>query len=345
MREVDYKTIIQYAWLDYDSSRSIKEITDISAKVSTNHVYKVVLNDGHFIIAKMSYFGKFEHFVEDHTIINSLSNNLPYPYEDFLSRALVKGDQLFVHRFNNKLIDAWVIFYRPVKIKTMLPKRLDEHQISLLRTQFAKFHKACHQVRFTLPSSSKNMRMDIERLLNHLNTNPKKFSLNEARDITNHAQILFDFLDRDDVDQLPLIPVFVDWNIGNFSVTPGLKLYSRWDYDWFRTTTRMMDFYFMSRVVSDRGDRSVFSYNVGTFNEERFLIFLRAYHKKFPVSAVEIEALKEIYRFFILNYVIKYGKYFFSEKYATQLRKEAFEVYLPTIDDFNPHHLIEKLLL
>ena len=100
----------------YDGSREIKSISDISAKVSTNHVYKVVFANDSFVIAKLSYFGRYEHFVEDHTIINVLANNLPDPFENFLARSLIRGNELFVHRFTNNLIDAWVVFYKPVKI-------------------------------------------------------------------------------------------------------------------------------------------------------------------------------------------------------------------------------------
>ncbi|HEX3024666.1 MAG TPA: hypothetical protein VHP12_05600, partial [Chitinophagaceae bacterium] len=87
------------------------------AEVSTNHVYKITFADKNFIVAKLSYFGEYEHFVEDHTIINSLSNNLPYPFENFLARSLMKGDKLYVHRFQNQILDAWVVFYRPIQIK------------------------------------------------------------------------------------------------------------------------------------------------------------------------------------------------------------------------------------
>ncbi|MCB0667339.1 MAG: hypothetical protein KDC80_16040, partial [Saprospiraceae bacterium] len=67
---IDFTEIVREAWLAYDNSRQIVRITDISAKVSTNHVYRIQFSDHSIIIAKLSYFGKYEHFVEDHTIIN-----------------------------------------------------------------------------------------------------------------------------------------------------------------------------------------------------------------------------------------------------------------------------------
>lgn len=142
------------------------------------------------------------------------------------------------------------------------------------------------------------------------------------------------------------IPVFIDWNIGNFSVTLNQELFSRWDFDWFRMSSRMLDFYFLSRVVSNAGDKTVFSYLINTMMEDRFLLFLSAYHKVNPLKADELRFLREAYRFFILNYVIKDGNYFFSEHYAKKLRTEAFDLYLPSVDrDFNPQKLIDHLKL
>ena len=51
-----------------------------------------------------------------------------------------------------------------------------------------------------------------------------------------------------------------------------------------------------------------------------------------------------MYRFFILNYVIKNGNYFFSEQYAKKLQAEAIEIYLPSVDrDFDPEKIIDHL--
>jgi hypothetical protein len=109
---------------------------------------------------------------------------------------------------------------------------------------------------------------------------------------------------------------------------------------------RLLDFYFLSRVVSDAGDRTVFSYGINTLMDDRFIIFLEEYHHINPLTANEIRFLKEAYRFFILNYVIKDGKYFFSEQYAKKLQAEAFELYLPSVDrDFDAEKIIQALNL
>ena len=66
-------SLIKEAWKDYDNSRKIKDISDISIKVSTNHVYRIILFDGSKIIAKISDYGYISNFSEDHSIINALS--------------------------------------------------------------------------------------------------------------------------------------------------------------------------------------------------------------------------------------------------------------------------------
>jgi hypothetical protein len=345
MSFIDFTSIVKEAWEAYDHTREIVRIVDISAKVSTNHVYRITFKDKNFIIAKLSYFGCFEHFVEDHSIIDSLSNNLPAPFENFLARALTKGNSLFVYRHQSPILDAWVVFYRPIAIKKRLPRRLEEAQIVKLAVQIALFHKACHNTRNTLPKSSKTLRTDIDHLLRIIETEDGKFEHRMHLDEIKEQSALFiqntQILKSPEFDK---IPVFVDWNIGNFSVTSSMRLFSRWDYDWFRMGSRMLDFYFLSRVVSDIGDKTVFSYYINPLMEDRFLFFLKAYHKVYPLMEEEIRFLKEAYRFFILNYVIKDGRFFFHELFAIKLQKEAYDIYLPSIEkEFNAEVILKAL--
>jgi hypothetical protein len=341
---IDFTTIVKEAWQDYDNTREIIRIVDISAKVSTNYVYRVTFSDGNFIIAKLSYFGKYEHFVEDHSIIDTLSNNLPAPFENFLARALAKGNFLYVYRFQNEILDAWVVFYRPITIKKRLPKRLDEGQIIKLAEQVALFHRACHNIRNTLPPSSKTLKTDINHLLRIIETDYGKYEHRMHTDeIKQQSDLFLENYQTLKADEFDKIPVFVDWNIGNFSVTSSGRLYSRWDYDWFRLGSRVLDFYFLSRVVSDIGDRTVFSYLIDPLMEERFILFLKTYHHVYPLYADEIKFFKETYRFFILNYVIKDGRFFFHDIFATKLQKEAYETYFPSIDKFDAGIILKAL--
>lgn len=345
MAFIDFTSIVKVAWNEYDSTREIMNIIDISAKVSTNYVFKIIFKDRSFIIAKLSYFGKYEHFVEDHSIINSLSNNLPAPFENFLARSLMKGNSLFVYRFQNDVLDAWVVFYRPIPIKKKFPRRLDEEQIVKFAEQVAMLHKACNSIRNTLPPSSKTLKTDIDHLMRVLETDYGKYEYRMHLDqIKEQSELFFKHSQELNADEFEKIPVFVDWNIGNFSVSSSFRLFSRWDYDWFRMGSRMLDFYFLSRVVSNIGDRTVFSYNIGPLMEERFFLFLRSYHEVYPLTENEIRFLKEAYRFFILNYVVKDGRYFFHEIFATKLQKEAFQIYLPSIEkEFNADVILKAL--
>ena len=340
-----YPDIVREAWKGYDPSRMIQTIEDISPMVSTNRVYKVTFTDEDFIIAKLSTFGKYEHFKEDHRIIQSLSNNLLYPFENLLAKSLLKNNHVYTYRYRKGTTDAWVVFYNPSRVMQRMPRRLQEGHIRSFGRQIAKFHLACSRIRNVLPKSSKTLRTDIYTLLEQLETNENKFGGKaNAEVIKYHCEQFLKNRTKCNAGSFETVPVFIDWNIGNFSVVDNFELFSRWDYDWFRMSSRMLDFYFFSRVVSDAGDKTVFSYLIGPMTEDRFLLFLSEYHKINPFMADEIRFLREVYRFFILNYVIKNGNYFFSEQYAKKLQAEAFDIYLPSVDmDFDPEKIIDHL--
>ena len=77
-------------------------------------------------------------------------------------------------------------------------------------------------------------------------------------------------------DYWPKMPVLIDWNLGNFSIEfdpddhDSFGFFSRWDYDWFRIESRLLDFYFLSRVSSRTGDRTTWTYGSHTLLEPRF---------------------------------------------------------------------------
>ena len=337
--------IIKKAWEEYDPTKIISKVIDISVKVSTNYVFHVWFEDGDMIVAKLSYFGKYEHFKEDHRIIHSLANNLLYPFDNLLAKSLLKNNRVYTYRYKHKKVDAWVVFYNPVRVMERMPRKLEEHHIRKFAQQIARFHLACSKLRNVLPKSSKTLRTDIHTLMERLEKDEKIFGGKaKVEFLQHHCEQFLKYRAKYKVNSFEIIPVFIDWNIGNFSITKKFELFSRWDYDWFRMSYRMMDFYFFSRVVSDAGDRTVFSYRVDTMMEDRFILFLEEYHKINPLTANELRFMREAYRFFILNYVIKDGSYFFSEQYAKKLQAEAFDIYLPAVDtDFNAEKLIDAL--
>ena len=342
---IDYLEIINKAWLAYDPSRRIATIDDISVFVSTNRVLKLTFTDDDFVIAKVSSFGKYEYFKEDHRIIHSLSNNLLYPFENLVGKSLLKNNRVFTYHYKKGKTEMWVVFYNPTRVMQRLPRRLEDSHIKSLGKQLGKFHLACSRIRNVLPKSSKTLRTDVNTLLEQIDANEKKFgNKQQAELVKHHCEVFLKNRLKLNAGSFETIPVFIDWNTGNFSVINKQELFSRWDYDWFRMSSRVMDFYFFSRVTSDVGDRTVFSYVIDTMMEPRFLLFLTEYHKVNPLSANEIRFMKEAYRFFILNYVIKDGNYFFSEQYAKKLRAEAFEIYLPSVDkNFDAEKVIQHL--
>jgi Ser/Thr protein kinase RdoA (MazF antagonist) len=342
---LDFIAIIREAWNDYDDSRQIKTIEDISAKVSTNHVYRLKFEDEGTIIAKLSYFGRYDHFVEDHTIINALANNLHEPFDNFLARSLTKHGNLFVHRYSDSALNAWIVFYNPIKVSQKPARKQSHRQIEILGRELASFHKACYTVKNALPPNYKSINEDVSHLREIMGTEQGKFEYRGfVTEIHRQCDRLEENLEAIGIDDLAAIPVFVDWNIGNFSVNKDYQFFSRWDYDWFRMSTRVMDFYFFSRVCSSVGDKTIFSYLIDPLMEERFSLFLKSYHQVYPLMEKEILLIKEAYRFFILNYVIKDGRYFFNEIYATRLQQEAMNIYFPKLDTtFNPDLLLKSI--
>ena len=342
---IDSSDIIKKAWQGYDPTKIISVIKDISVRVSTNYVFHILFEDGDVIIAKLSYFGKYEHFKEDHRIIHSLSNNLLYPFDNLLAKSLLKNNRVYTYRYKYKKVDAWVVFYNPVRVEERMPRRLEDRHIQKFGQQIGRFHKACSKLRNVLPKSSKTLRTDISILQERIQQDEKEFGGKvKVEVLKHHCELFLKNRLKLNANTFETIPVFIDWNLGNFSVTSKGDLFSRWDYDWFRMSSRMMDFYFFSRVVSDAGDKTVFSYRIDTMMEDRFILFLEEYHKVNPLTVNEIRFLREGYRFFILNYVIKDGNYFFSEQYAKKLQAEAFEIYLPSVDTaFDPEVLIDEL--
>ncbi|MEL7533218.1 MAG: hypothetical protein AAFN10_18040 [Bacteroidota bacterium] len=345
MRHLDYVSIVQQAWKAYGSRREIDKITDLSPQVSTNHVYKVAFASRGFVIAKLAHFGTHIHFHEEHSIINQLATDLAIPFNRVLARSLNKNGKVFTYRYQQEFQDFWVVFYEPVPIRESLPKRLSNSDIANLGRQMGRFHKACAEVTPQLPESSKTVQSDIYQLLSKLYTTEGKMTFGHySSEIRLQCDLFFQNIERLGYDQFLKMPVFVDWNIGNFSIDKTGNLFSRWDYDWFRMSSRVMDFYFLSRVVSDIGDRTVFSYWMEPLMEERFLYFLTHYHAEYPLTEAEVKFIPEAYRFFILHYVLSFGKHFFHPFYATRLQQEAIELYLPSINTHFDASLILRTL-
>jgi hypothetical protein len=273
--------------------------------------------------------------------------------------VLRRGERVFLHRGTTSLeqpsgggasVDAWVVFYREEQTRTFLSRVLSDPEIVSLGREMAALHKECDQIRHELRPTWKSLGSDVANLYDALGSASWRAEHNIhsgfEKLLRGQCDSFLDEAERLGYPSMHRIPVLIDWNLGNFSVTPhksGFQLFSRWDYDWFRIEPRVLDFYFCSRVVGQVGDRTEFSYLVDPLFEQRFQLFLRSYHKVYPLSENELLFSKEAYRFFILNYVIRLGEHFFAPKIWPRLVQEALEVHLPTLDSRDFRNLLPAL--
>ncbi len=338
----EFPAILSAAWEELGRHARIVELTNISANVSTNQVYRVVLSDGHELIAKTSTYGSFVHFRQDHQLIDRWSQLLQDTrFSTFLARIVIKGDSVFTFGQDN----VWTVFYEKAPFYDFLPRVLDEQQIDALGREMAEFHEASTRASSSMDPSWKTIGSDIGALYDALGSvewlRARRLDAAMGKLLRRHCDRLLENSERLGYHRFPKIPILVDWNIGNFSVgfdQNGFKFYSRWDYDWFRVESRMLDFYFCSRVVRSEGDQTIFTYNTEPLFEGRFLRFLQAYHAQFPLQQNEVLFLKEAYRFFLLNYVVRSGEHFFRPSYCERLQQEVVHNYLPALEaiDFAP---------
>ena len=329
------------AWAASDDPREVTGVAELSAMVSTNRVYRLSLDDGTTVIAKSSSYGSFFLFAEDHDRLFRVTQLLRGGrYEGFMAAPLTRGDRPFLWYDG----ETWVVFYEEIAIADQLPRRLTHAQVRRLATEIASFHRACDSIRNLVPPPSKTAKSDAVNLYERLGSRNAAdvFGLEQSRIdlVRRHTHRFLMAIHESGYDYWPKIPVLIDWNLGNFSVEFGdsdrdFRLFSRWDYDWFRIESRLLDFYFLSRVSSTTGDRSVWTYGAHTLLEPRFRAFLAAYHAVFPLAPEELLFLKEAYRFFLLYYVVGEGRHFFRHGFWQHLLHDAVDVQLPALDDLD----------
>jgi len=62
----DAEDVVALAWADYGDARTVVAMHEMSAHVSTNRVFQVVLSDASTVVAKVSSYGSYFLFAEDH---------------------------------------------------------------------------------------------------------------------------------------------------------------------------------------------------------------------------------------------------------------------------------------
>ena len=340
-----HRQAVDAAWIVYGDPRSIVRVDEVSANVSTNRVYRLHLDDDSTLISKVSSYGSYFLFVEDHEQLHRCASLLRSTrFDGLLADVWLRDNRVFTWYDQS----MWAVFYDDVPRRDTLPRVLGLDQITNLATEIAELHLACTDLAPQLPAASKTIKSDAIHLLDLLESPfaPRNFDLPpEAIGLLwKHTHRFLERLVAVGYDEWPKIPLLIDWNLGNFSVESAddgrFHLFSRWDYDWFRIEPRLLDFYFLSRVSSSTGDRTRFTYGPHTLVEPTFLAFLGAYQSVFPMSDDEVQFLPEVYRFFILNYVVREGARFFRADLCTQFRRDAVRSYLPALDRLDTSALL-----
>jgi hypothetical protein len=347
-----HRDAVHAAWEQYGDPRAITALDEVSANVSTNRVYRVHLDDASTFVCKVSSYGSYFLFVEDHDRLRRCASLLDSTrFAGMLADVwTARPDPAHVggpdHIYTWYDRTMWAVFYDDVPRAESLPRVLSVDLIRNLGREIGEFHLACTDLAPAIPGGSKTVKSDAIHLLELLESPfaPKNFDLppESIGLLWRHTHEFLERLVELGYDEWPKIPVLIDWNLGNFSVQTrpdgGFRLFSRWDYDWFRIEPRMLDFYFLSRVSSSTGDRTRFTYGAHTLLEPTFLEFIDAYRQVFPMSADELRFLPEVYRFFILNYVVREGARFFRPDLCAQFRRDVVRSYLPSFErtDFSP---------
>lgn len=340
MDETAHREALSKAWTAFGDERSIVAVNDTSPRVSTNTVYRVVLDDGSRVYGKVSNYGSYFLFAEDHDRLFRVTDLLRGSrFENFLAPVLGHGDRPFTW-YDGTL---WVAFYAEANRAESLPAQLSREKRLCLAREIAAFHRQCDLIAPAIPATSNSIKSDAIHLLDLLSSPfaPRNFELppEDVGVLWRHTHDFLLELEGIRYDAWHRIPVLVDWNLGNFSVlfddSGDFTLYSRWDYDWFRLESRVLDFYFLSRVSSATGDRSQWTYSPHTLLEPQFCEFLSAYHEVFPLTEEEVRFIPEAFRFFILNYVVREGARFFRRDLCLKFRSEAARTFLPALDRFD----------
>ena len=344
----DHVSAVYAAWQQYNDVRVIVALDEVSANVSTNRVFRAHLNDGSTVISKVSSYGSYFLFVEDHEQLHRCASLLHGTrFSGMLADVWCRDGRVFTWYDTRH----WAVFYDDVPRRQALPRRLDLDQVRQLGRELAEFHLACTSISQRLPSGSKTIKSDAIHLLDLLESPfaVKNFGLppESIGVLWRHTHRFLERLIEVGYDEWPKIPVLIDWNLGNFSVDiaddGAFRLFSRWDYDWFRIEPRLLDFYFVSRVSSRTGDRTHFTYAPHTLVEPGFLALLSAYRSVMPMTADEVAFLPEVYRFFILNYVVREGARFFRSDLCTQFRHDAVRSWLPQLDALDLSPLLQAV--
>ena len=194
-----------------------------------------------------------------------------------------------------------------------------------------------HRIAPFLPSASKTIKSDAIHLLDLLESPfaPRNFDLPpEAIGVLwKHTHRFLERLIEVGYDEWPKIPILIDWNLGNFSVDTSRTADSGCTADGTTTgfaSSRDCSTSTSCRVSPAAPATAPVSPTVRThWSSRRSSPSSTHTAACFRCATDEVAFLPEVYRFFILNYVVREGARFFRPDLCTQFRRDAVRSYLP----------------
>jgi len=122
-----HRAAVDAAWSAYGDDRRIVRVEEVSANVSTNRVYRMHLDDGATLITKVSSYGSYFLFVEDHDRLSRCANLLrDTRFGGMLAGVWQRDGRIFTWYEQN----MWAVFYDDVPRRESLPRVLDPAQIA-----------------------------------------------------------------------------------------------------------------------------------------------------------------------------------------------------------------------
>src|SRR5689334_22688657 len=134
MDDARARETVLLAYRTYSNGETPLEIAPARAPVSTNRVYRLSFTSRSSVFGKISSYGSFVHFRQDHQRIEQWRRLLGgRRYGTLLAPVLTTDDDIYVFHAG----DAWVAFYEEVPVRASLPRVLSEAQIATLAGEMA----------------------------------------------------------------------------------------------------------------------------------------------------------------------------------------------------------------
>ena len=91
-----HRQAVDLAWAEFGDPRSILAVDEVSTNVSTNRVYRLHLEGGSSVISKVSSYGSYFLFVEDHEQLDRCARLLrPTRFNGMLAEIWARHGRIF----------------------------------------------------------------------------------------------------------------------------------------------------------------------------------------------------------------------------------------------------------